>query len=343
MKLKTFAKIFHRKVEKDNSLTYTIEATTYCNLKCRFCPRPNIELKSEHIDFCNFKKIIQEIKIFHSQKYFDKNSEIIYCGLGEPFLHPLALDHLRYIRQELPKAKIQIDTNATMLNKRVQQTLVHEALVDTVSVSLNAPNRERYYKLMLVDAFDKVLTNLQDFIKERKRNSSNIKISVAVKDTDDNREDNITIEKYLKNDLLLSSDQFWVNDILNWGGIIDTTLLKKQSLSPIDFPCYGMICVNNIVFDLHLNVYPCCSALGLDRENSPLKLGNILEKPLDRIWNQKKHIQIKRTMLKGNIKSLLPCKYCTMYSDKNLYDVRYHSREKVVDKLIQHYKNILTR
>jgi TatD DNase family protein len=74
----------------------------------------------------------------------NKYDEIVFCGYGEPTLR---LDCLIEVAKELKKrgAKIRLTTNGhgNLINKRrIVDDLA--GLIDRVSVSLNAPDRETY-------------------------------------------------------------------------------------------------------------------------------------------------------------------------------------------------------
>lgn len=308
---------------RDSSLTCTIENTTVCNLRCRFCTHPRLNLKGEMISPQMWDLIIAEIKELYS-RFPRKRPKIIYGGMGEPLLNPQFLEHLRNIRQELPKARIQIDTNGVVLDAEKTEALVRERLVDIISISLNAPNRELYKKLMLRDKFDTVIKNIYRFVEKRNSSGSDIEISICVKDTDDNRQNNTSIKEQIS-PILSDIDQFWINDILNWGGGIDVQEIKSNTtLKPIDFPCYGVLLLSTVVIDIHGNVYPCCCTLGTAREESELKLGNIQENHLTDIWERGKHLELKRIMMNGKIRSFPTCANCTVYSDKR-HDLFFHN------------------
>ena len=296
------------------TLVCSIENTTSCNLKCQFCPHSNLNLKVEFISTQMWDLAITQITELYTNSNY-KMLRISYGGLGEPLLHPKFLEHLQNLKKRLPDAKIQLDTNGVLLDSGKADAIIENKLVDTLSISLNAPTKELYNALMLSDKFDLVLKNLQCFVAKRNSLNSKIKVSVCVKDTDACRNDNIVI-KSLLDTILSDQDSFYINDILNWGGKIDVDSFKSESeLKPIDFPCYGIIMISNVVIDLHGNVYPCCCSMGDERENSYLVLGNIQNKPLKDIWNNDKHKKLKKSMMRGEFSNIVPCKNCTMYSD----------------------------
>lgn len=99
-----------------------IETTTYCNLRCKFCPNskyPRGLLENKKLmDITLFKKIIDEL------------SEINYGGhiyphfYGEPLTDERLPELVAYTREKLPKAKIQINTNGFLLTLPLYKKLI---------------------------------------------------------------------------------------------------------------------------------------------------------------------------------------------------------------------------
>jgi len=76
----------------------------------------------------------------------ERYCEIVFCGYGEPTTRlSVMLDVARIIKNKYPDIKIRVNTNG-------QSDLIHgkntapmyEGLIDTVSISLNAPTAESY-------------------------------------------------------------------------------------------------------------------------------------------------------------------------------------------------------
>lgn len=75
--------------------------------------------------------------------------EVTFCGYGEPLC---AFDNLviagRLLKSKYPDIKIRINTNGlgNLINKKDTVPAIAE-FTDTVSISLNAPNAERYNEI----------------------------------------------------------------------------------------------------------------------------------------------------------------------------------------------------
>ena len=109
-----------------------IETTTYCNLRCKFCPnsiygRGLLENK-KLLETETFKKIIDELS------EIDYRDAIALHLYGEPLSDERLPEFVGYIRQSCPKAKIHLNSNGFLLTIPIYKSLV-KAGVDDILVS----------------------------------------------------------------------------------------------------------------------------------------------------------------------------------------------------------------
>jgi len=99
---------------------------------------------------------------------FSKTNEVVFCGYGEPMC---ALEHLKraaaWLKQRHPHIALRLNTSGLgdlIHGRPTAQELA--GLIDTVSISLNAPNAARYHELVRSPwgeaAFDAMLRFAQD-------------------------------------------------------------------------------------------------------------------------------------------------------------------------------------
>ena len=140
-----------------------INMTNRCPCACTFCLRQN----KDHVFDCDslwldreptVKEVCDSIDAWDLSRY----NEIVFCGYGEPTerLYDL-LEVARYIRK-ISGIKIRINTNGLadlIWNESTAPKL--EGLIDTVSISLNATNKEDYLKVVRpkfgIDSYDAML------------------------------------------------------------------------------------------------------------------------------------------------------------------------------------------
>ena len=158
-----------------------VNMTNRCPCACTFCLRK----QSDHVYGSDslwldreptVKEVCDSIDTWDLTKY----SEIVFCGYGEPTerLNDL-LEVAKYIRSK-SDIKIRINTNG-LADLIAGENVAHklEGLIDTVSVSLNATNKEDYFKLVRpkfgIDSYDAMLS----FTKECTKYVPNVIMTVV--------------------------------------------------------------------------------------------------------------------------------------------------------------------
>lgn len=151
-----------------------VNITNGCPCDCVFCIRKNGDsIKDNDSLWLEHEPSFEEIcKAFDN---FDKSgiSEAVFCGYGEPTVRvDMLLKTAEYIKQN-SDMKVRLNSNGLV-------RLIHKdfdisrfkGLVDSVSISLNAPNAKRYNEVTRPSfgekAFDEMLafsTEMKDFCK----------------------------------------------------------------------------------------------------------------------------------------------------------------------------------
>lgn len=156
------------------TITYAADSAIYVNMTnrcpcaCTFCLRQNkdhvFDSDSLWLDRePTVKEVCDSIDTWDLTKY----SEIVFCGYGEPTerLYDL-IKVAKHIRSK-SNIKIRINTNGLadlIWNESTAPKL--EGLIDTVSISLNATNKEDYFKVVRpkfgIDSYDAMLKFTKD-------------------------------------------------------------------------------------------------------------------------------------------------------------------------------------
>lgn len=97
--------------ESYKPFTVMMDVVQGCNRSCEFCGTNGFEKK---IYFATPETIKRECELI---RYSDYNPRIFIAGNGEPTLHPNLIVLLKIIRQELPKAWIQLASNGYFIKK----------------------------------------------------------------------------------------------------------------------------------------------------------------------------------------------------------------------------------
>ena len=154
-----------------------INLTNRCPYACTFCLRNSKDSMADNNDtlWLEREPEVEEVKLEFSKFNMDEFKEVVFCGYGEPTerLYDL-LEIAKYIK-ETYNMPIRINTNGTanlIWEKDVTQDL--EGLIDTLSISLNTPNAEKYHKLVRSRFGDKSYEAMLNFAEKAKKYVPNI-------------------------------------------------------------------------------------------------------------------------------------------------------------------------
>jgi len=160
-----------------NVLVYELDGKIYINLTnkctndCIFCLRKDKDdVKGQTLwlddENCTAQDVIVQFEEILRQKPDNDNSEVIFCGYGEPLLKLDVLKGVaKYIKEKYPKTKIRINTNGHA-NYVYKRDIVPElkGLIDTISVSLNGESSSEYDELSK-PVFEGAYNEVKKFIK----------------------------------------------------------------------------------------------------------------------------------------------------------------------------------
>ncbi|TYQ12860.1 UNVERIFIED_CONTAM: TatD family-associated radical SAM protein [Acetivibrio alkalicellulosi] len=156
-----------------------INITNKCSNRCSFCIR---DIKDGFLNdlWLEREPSIEDIKCDILKRDLEKYNQLVFCGFGEPFERFDTLIEVCKRVKEKSSIHIRINTNglANLIYKS-DVTPYLEGLVDSLSVSLNAPNAKEYDEICSsvfgLDAFPAIL----DFIDKAKRYVRDIQVSVV--------------------------------------------------------------------------------------------------------------------------------------------------------------------
>ena len=158
-----------------------VNMTNRCPCACTFCLRK----QSDHVYgsdslWLEREPTVEEVCESIDKWDLSKYSEIVFCGYGEPTMRfDDLLKVAAYIKSK-SNIPLRINTNGLadlIAGEKVAHKL--EGLIDTVSVSLNATNKEDYFKLVRpkfgIDSYDAMLS----FTKECTKYVPNVIMTVV--------------------------------------------------------------------------------------------------------------------------------------------------------------------
>lgn len=140
-----------------------VNLTNKCPCACTFCLRQTRdEMNHSGSLWLEREPGVEEVKAEFDKFDMQKYKEVVFCGFGEPTerLEDL-LEIAAFVKDKFNKS-IRINTNGLSdLIWQKDTAPMYKGLVDTVSISLNTPNKERYYELTRskfgIDSYDAML------------------------------------------------------------------------------------------------------------------------------------------------------------------------------------------
>ncbi len=168
-------------------IVYTYEGSAYMNITnkcpcaCIFCIRCNGDgLGSANSLWLKKDPSIDEIKAEIDRFDFSPYTEVVFCGYGEP---TEALDNLieaaKYLKEKY-SLKIRLNSNglSDLINGKPTAHLL-EGAVDCISISLNAPNAERYQQVTRSKFGDAAYPAMLKFAEDCKKYIPSVKFTVV--------------------------------------------------------------------------------------------------------------------------------------------------------------------
>lgn len=162
-------------------VTCYVNSTNRCSCACTFCLRNTKEMLESNSLWLKeeptVEMIIEEFKKYDLADF----KEVVFCGFGEPLTrHDDLMKVAKYLKETKRDLPIRINTNGlSSVTLKRDITPDFKDLIDTVSISLNAPSKEEYYQLTRsrygIDSFDYML----DFTLKAKQYVKNVVLTVV--------------------------------------------------------------------------------------------------------------------------------------------------------------------
>ncbi|MGN0686723.1 MAG: TIGR04100 family radical SAM protein [Oscillospiraceae bacterium] len=158
-----------------------INITNGCPCRCVFCLRNNADsIKDNDSLWLEHEPTFEEITAAFDA--FDKSgiTDAVFCGYGEPTVRAdMVVRVAEYIKAN-SDMKIRLNTNGLV-------KLIHpdfdvssfSGLIDSVSISLNAPNAVRYNEVTRPSFGEKSFDVMLDFAKQMKQVCTNVAFTVV--------------------------------------------------------------------------------------------------------------------------------------------------------------------
>ena len=126
-----------------------VNITNECNCACTFCLRNMKKMAEESSLWLKKRPNVAELKKALDEVPWEYIKEVVFCGFGEPTMQLDTLTELlRYVKETQPGMPTRLNTNGLgELEYGREIAADFKGILDTISISLNASNAERYYEL----------------------------------------------------------------------------------------------------------------------------------------------------------------------------------------------------
>ena len=141
-----------------------VNITNDCNCDCVFCLRSMKEMAKESSLWVEHDPSTGEILSELERLPWEYVGEIVCCGFGEPLMRlETVLDVLQYVKEHHPDVPTRVNSNGLgELEHGCEFAERFKGILDTISISLNASNAERYLALTRsqfgIQSFEAMLT-----------------------------------------------------------------------------------------------------------------------------------------------------------------------------------------
>lgn len=158
-----------------------VNLTNKCPCRCVFCVREEHETVGNNNSlWLDHDPSMEEIKTDLERFNLDDYKEIVFCGFGEPMMRiDDLIETAKYIKS---KADIKTRINTNGLGDLIHEKNTAECIkdcIDSVSISLNAPDKESYCRVTRPKFGEQSFEAMLKFAEECRNCGINIAFSVV--------------------------------------------------------------------------------------------------------------------------------------------------------------------
>ncbi len=306
----------HKPVVWGMPVSYSIEPTNHCNLKCPECPsglgaltRPLGLMK-----FQTFKNIVDQIKDtgFYIQLYFQ----------GEPFINKELFSMIDYAREN--KIYTSISTNGILLKKETVNKIL-ESPPDKIIFSIDGLDEETYQNYRYGGTFKEADEGLRLLLSEKKKRKLKIpyvEFQFIVMKQNEHQVDEVKrygkkigVDKVTLKTMQVTSlenAKYFLPENPQYSRykIENGKLILKNKLKN---KCFALWRTSVITWDGR--VVPCC----FDKD-AKYELGKLNGKNFEEIWKNGNFHLFRKQILK-NRKAVDICRNCTEGMKINIFEI----------------------
>ena len=268
-----------------------METVTKCNAKCPFCPQNEIVRDPARMPTETWRKIVADTRGWGiTYRPFLTN---------EPFVDNRMPEIVRYLKDNDPTARVEINTNGELMTEKLSVELL-EAGVDIMRFSIDGFSRETYEPSRIGIDFTKVMERTRRFLELWDEGGYRDKVFTELRmiEVPENKHEVEAYRDYwgpLCNEVLITAMYQWP-----WTGQKREDVVLKPCLKILD----------EMFFYTNGNATICCWDV-----HERAVIGNVNDQSVGEIW-ESYAVQCMRATLDDGRRDLLNlCSRCNAYQD----------------------------
>jgi len=274
--------------------TVQIQTITGCNGACVFCPYPDtVDTQPKgRMEEGLFERIVEEMARHRVRR-------ISPYLMNEPFLDRSILDKVAFIKERIPDARIVLTTNGSRLDAETVDRMLALDALHALYISFQGVEKEGYEATMRGSLkFERTLENVEGLIAKWRAAGGRKRVKIVVTMVATNRIDPEKAVAFWKARGVESK----YTPLENRGGNV-----TASSLAPTDMKrfadCTRLFKQAYIMFNGDMVL--CCTDY-----SRKVVLGNIVDSPIEEIWNGPKAVKIRRLYAEGHMDRIPLCRDC---------------------------------
>ena len=312
----TVARLIRKPVLWGMPISYSIEPTNHCNLKCPECPS-GLGSLTRPLGLLNpddFKKLIDEISStgFYVQLFFQ----------GEPFINKNLYGMINYARNK--NMYVSISTNGHFINEENVDTVLKNA-PDKIIYSIDGLDEESYQNYRVGGTFEQADAGLRSLLNKKKEINQNhpyVELQFIVMKQNEHQLDEVLkygkevgVDEVVFKTMQISSYEnalkFLPSNKKYRRYIIDNDSYRIKG--KINNHCFALWRTSVITWDG--KVVPCC----FDKD-AEFELGLTNGKSFKDAWHSEEYNNFRARIL-GDRQSISMCTNCTEGLKVNIFDI----------------------
>ncbi|MFA5260451.1 MAG: radical SAM protein [Candidatus Omnitrophota bacterium] len=286
-----------------------IETTAFCNAVCLFCPlhgkdgdlrRPKGVMTKDL-----FEKIVAELFAHR-----DEVDTIFLNVCGEPFLDPHFSFRLETLHKYKLASKLDIQTNGQFLQESFCRDIINNS-VKRITLGFDGASKEIYEEHRKNCNYEKVLSNIDTFIKMRAERNSKIQLIIKYVLTNKNSAEVEQAYQMWAKILNPWLDRFVICPSENWSNsrLNTDTQIKKKTVNKVLSYKFCSQLVRSISIFHDGKVPACCWDYNLIIAKGGM--GDVNTNTMEEIWENEKFEKLRMLHRQKDFSKLPHCKICS--------------------------------